>query len=733
MKLPFRPSGGIVATSGDESNVSKTQLAAQVFANLSARHSSTVVADALAYARKLRQYLGPDILDSGGIQRVCNCLQLLYDEFGQANVTEVFAFHNDLQTGSESVVGLRGGIATVDAPIQYDYEGLNFDGVSTKVKFTLGSSITNGTVAVHYVNVPSAQNNGATLWSFTPAAGSGSSQMGLEVNGVSYSPLTGQGGTNKFGESFTDWFFAGFNGNTGVKSPPAWYSYMQRSVVTTSYDNATTGGRMANAVDGLWNSELTVVKAASTANVTVSSAPATLDGVTLSVNDLVLLKNQTVASENGLYTFNGAAVALTRATTHNTPDTLPLGLRVVPSAGTQTASSFVLATAPPIVVGTTSLTFSSGSAFGWGFANITTAMNQLTIGAKQTSAGVYGNYFVGKVTSWVLLNKTYLSQRQQAVLAQAVRLLEPPRSNFVVMSDSRCWMDYYQPVLSWGYKLASRLERDYSKSVEWINLSPGNRQASQIATDLPFTVPAFRGGLPGQYSQVAFVHVGVNDIYYGATAAATWASLQAIWQRLRANGVKVVAFVEGGWGLPAYAVKAASTANITISAPPSTLDSQALTFGDIVLLKNQTVASENGDYTYNGAAVPLTRAQFTLDGGAKVYGLEQGRAYKVTGGAQAGSYFKLTHSARPPAVVGTTPFTAAGFTPSWSAPLGAILDSLNTLIEGSGGLYDWLVPTNRIIDMTDPRYNLDGIHWTDAASTKMADYLYATIGPSIVI
>jgi hypothetical protein len=39
-----------------------------------------------------------------------------------------------------------------------------------------------------------------------------------------------------------------------------------------------------------------------------------MDGITLATNDRVLLKDQTTASENGIYQWNGAAAALTRTT-----------------------------------------------------------------------------------------------------------------------------------------------------------------------------------------------------------------------------------------------------------------------------------------------------------------------------------------------------------------------------------------------------------------------------------
>ncbi len=64
-------------------------------------------------------------------------------------------------------------------------------------------------------------------------------------------------------------------------------------------------------IEGLaWKDD---VAAASTANVNIAAAPATIDGVTLVVGDRVLLKDQTAALENGIYVFAGTGAAMTRA------------------------------------------------------------------------------------------------------------------------------------------------------------------------------------------------------------------------------------------------------------------------------------------------------------------------------------------------------------------------------------------------------------------------------------
>ena len=54
--------------------------------------------------------------------------------------------------------------------------------------------------------------------------------------------------------------------------------------------------------------------------------------------------------------------------------------------------------------------------------------------------------------------------------------------------------------------------------------------------------------------------------------------------------------------------RVASTTNINLSAPGSSVDGIALTSGDRVLVKDQSTPSQNGIYVWTGAATPMTRA-----------------------------------------------------------------------------------------------------------------------------
>ena len=109
------------------------------------------------------------------------------------------------------------------------------------------------------------------------------------------------------------------------------------------------------------------VRLATTANGTLGSAFAngqSVDGTTLATGDRILLKDQSTASENGIYTVN-ASGAPTRATDFDSTAEVTAGAFVFVEAGTQNADSgFVLTTDGAITVGSTALAFTQFSGAG---------------------------------------------------------------------------------------------------------------------------------------------------------------------------------------------------------------------------------------------------------------------------------------------------------------------------------------------------------------------------------
>ncbi len=106
--------------------------------------------------------------------------------------------------------------------------------------------------------------------------------------------------------------------------------------------HAVTKQQIDAALYGLDGKES--VRAASTANVDIASAPASLDGVTLANGDRVLLKNQTAPAENGIRVFTAAGAALARAVDMDAWGEVP-GAFVAVEEGTANADTTWLCTA----------------------------------------------------------------------------------------------------------------------------------------------------------------------------------------------------------------------------------------------------------------------------------------------------------------------------------------------------------------------------------------------------
>lgn len=118
-------------------------------------------------------------------------------------------------------------------------------------------------------------------------------------------------------------------------------------------------GNTINTFYPVAGSVLASVRAATTANLTALSGLLTVDGVALAAGDRVLVKNQSTASQNGIYIAD--AGAWTRATDADAEGEL-LRATVTVLAGAQgdvtVNRQWAMTTAAPIQVGTTGLTWS---------------------------------------------------------------------------------------------------------------------------------------------------------------------------------------------------------------------------------------------------------------------------------------------------------------------------------------------------------------------------------------
>jgi hypothetical protein len=102
------------------------------------------------------------------------------------------------------------------------------------------------------------------------------------------------------------------------------------------------------------------VRVASTANITLSAPGAAIDGVTLTTGDRFLAKDQSTASQNGIYVFDTDSTPATRASDWDEASEIKAGDIVVAEEGTANDNKvYILTTNNPIVVGTTALNFSN--------------------------------------------------------------------------------------------------------------------------------------------------------------------------------------------------------------------------------------------------------------------------------------------------------------------------------------------------------------------------------------
>lgn len=126
-------------------------------------------------------------------------------------------------------------------------------------------------------------------------------------------------------------------------------------------------------------------RVASSSNINLTSPGATIDAVTMVSGDRVLIKSQTATTENGVYIWNGSAVAMTRSLDADTFNELEMAIITV-EEGTSAAAT-LRQSAVNGVIGTNAVTWVA-------FGSSAPASNEITAGIAQvatqaeTDAGV---------------------------------------------------------------------------------------------------------------------------------------------------------------------------------------------------------------------------------------------------------------------------------------------------------------------------------------------------------
>ena len=146
-----------------------------------------------------------------------------------------------------------------------------------------------------------------------------------------------------------------------ISAPTAPVSLNNQRITNLADPTASTDAATKSYIDALlqgfaWKDD---VRAASTANVVIASGlvnATVLDGVTVATGDRVLLKNQTTASENGIYIVAASGAASRSADADSSGDVQAMTTFV--NEGTANGdTAWTLTTNAPITLGTTALAF----------------------------------------------------------------------------------------------------------------------------------------------------------------------------------------------------------------------------------------------------------------------------------------------------------------------------------------------------------------------------------------
>jgi len=180
-------------------------------------------------------------------------------------------------------------------------------------------------------------------------------------NGITKTGLTFElGGTlNKNTTIDSNTFNLNFSGTNGIKySADYSASYTDRTLVDKGYLDSTIAG----AIEGLNVKQ--AVRVASTSGLTLSGLQ-TIDGVTVIVGDRVLVKNQTLGEQNGIYIASSSGWVRSVDFDALPSDSEILNAFFFVSEGTTNADTgWVLTNNPPIIINTTPLVFAQFSSAG---------------------------------------------------------------------------------------------------------------------------------------------------------------------------------------------------------------------------------------------------------------------------------------------------------------------------------------------------------------------------------
>lgn len=156
------------------------------------------------------------------------------------------------------------------------------------------------------------------------------------------------------------------------------------------------------------------VVCASSSNVSITSAPSTIDGITMSAGMQVLLYGQSTPSQQGVYQWNSAGAAMPRATNWATSTQAVLGSFWIVEQGTNADTIAVCTNDTAITIGTTTPAFAFRGAGGAVSGSTSVLNNSSTLSVITSGAGI-----IGDATHAVALDFTVVGRKVTGAIPAA--------------------------------------------------------------------------------------------------------------------------------------------------------------------------------------------------------------------------------------------------------------------------------------------------------------------------
>jgi hypothetical protein len=375
------------------------------------------------------------------------------------------------------------------------------------------------------------------------------------------------------------------------------------------------------------------VRVASTGNVNLVAPGTSVDGVTLTPDNRVLVKNQTAQAQNGIYTFNGASLPMTRSS-----DTISPEMVVRVSEGTVNPhTEWFLQTKAPITLGTTSLVYvrllpwADVKAFG-AVGNGSTDDSAAITAAMNTRAGMIlfpdGNYRVSN-------SVTFPAATQVHFAAGAVLL---PDSGKTVTIHGHILVAETQQLFGSAGTIA--LSPGQSISVKWFGAKgDGATDDSPAISNAAASAAAAGSGVffpPGIYKIAANITIPVPVSFEPGAMLSPSSAIVTLAGTVIASNTQQI-FASNSTGVNSAVTQVGRGPGITLALLP--LGPYGTYSFKVVIVSGGPIGNATFQVTVNGVTASTTPIQafFTVPGTGVVIGFSgtyiQGTTYTWTASA----------------------------------------------------------------------------------------------------